>query len=275
LKTHDGFDATLYPDNPRRTVKARMPRDSGEGTIMSWDTRTVADASLDGRGKDEPVAYRAEKRGQRSIVLALLAAVILLDQAMKWWAWRHVPESIINSGGDWLVGSTVGAWYAGPVSGALLDLLDFGVLSIVLSVLVRRRRPAVVLVPGVLMIGGWTSNLLDRLGLHYWTAPDSVRGAVDFIPVGSHYANVADFFIVGATPVFLLAVGYLALRPRNEPIKVGPTTPGAHPRPAARTSALAAAVGLILAASLGAAHYGGVSAPDTSAGASAGASAHK
>jgi lipoprotein signal peptidase len=233
----------------------------------------VAVAPLDLRRKDEPVAYRAEKRGQRWIVFALLAAVILLDQAMKWWAWRHVPEVIINAGGDWLVGSTVGGWYADPLQGALLDLVDFGVLSIVVSVLVRRRRPAVVLVPGALMIGGWTSNLLDRLGLHYWTAPDSVRGAVDFIPVGSHYANVADFFIVGATPVFLLAVGYLALRPRKEPIRVGAFTPAARRRP--RVSALAAALGLIVAASLGAAHYGGVSAPDTPAGASAGATAHR
>jgi len=36
-------------------------------------------------------------------------------------------------------------------------------------------------VPGALVIGGWSSNLLDRLGMHYWTAPGSVRGAVDFI----------------------------------------------------------------------------------------------
>ena len=65
--------------------------------------------------------------------------MIVLDQASKWWAWRYVSWTKINSGGDILVGSTVGGWYAGPVTGALLDLLDFGLLSVAVSVL---RAPA-------------------------------------------------------------------------------------------------------------------------------------
>jgi hypothetical protein len=56
------------------------------------------------------------------------------------------------------------------------------------------------------MIAGWSSNLLDRLGLHTVTAPGSVRGAVDFIPLGSAYWNVADFVIIGATALSLAGV---------------------------------------------------------------------
>jgi hypothetical protein len=119
------------------------------------------------------------------VVLTLVVAVVLLDQAAKWWAWRHVWWTRINSGGDVLVGPTIGAWYAGPVTGALLDLLDFGLLSIAVSVLARCRATAAVGVPGALMTGGWGSNLFDRLGMHYWTAPGSVRGVVDFIYTAS------------------------------------------------------------------------------------------
>ena len=50
------------------------------------------------------------------MVLCLIAAVAVLDQAAKWWAWRQVPWTKINSGGDILVGTTVGGWYASPVS---------------------------------------------------------------------------------------------------------------------------------------------------------------
>jgi hypothetical protein len=82
-------------------------------------------------------------------------------------------------------------------------------------VLVRHRRPALVLLSGALMLGGWGSNLLDRLGMHQLTAPGGPRGAVDFILVGSQYYNIADFVIAAATPMFLLAVGYQGWRPRT------------------------------------------------------------
>jgi lipoprotein signal peptidase len=194
-------------------------------------------------------------------VLTLLAVVVVLDQAAKWWAWRHVPGTRINSGGDVLVGPTIGAWYASPAIGALLDLLDFGLLSIAVSVLARRRASAAVVVPGALMTGGWGSNLSDRLGIHYWTAPGSVRGVVDFIHIGEHYYNVADFFIIGCTPVFLLAAGYQGVRAARRPVAAGSVPPPARSRlrARARIPALAAA-GLILVVALGAANYGGVNA---------------
>jgi lipoprotein signal peptidase len=194
------------------------------------------------------------------VVLALLIVVVVLDQAAKWWAWRHLSWTRINSGGDALVGHTIGAWYAGPVTGALLDLLDFGLLSAAAWALARCRAPAAVIVPGTLMTGGWVSNLLDRLGIHYWTAPGSVRGVVDFIHLGGHYYNVADFFIIGCTPLFLLAAGYRGVRAATRPVAVGSVPPPARSRALARIPVLVGA-GLIFLVALGAAHYGGVKAP--------------
>jgi lipoprotein signal peptidase len=198
------------------------------------------------------------------MVLALLAAVAVLDQGMKWWAWRHASVAIINGGGDPLVGATVGEWYSGRITGALLDLLDFGLLSAAASVLIRRRRPVTVLVPGALVIGGWSSNLLDRLGMHYWTAPGSVRGAVDFIHLGSHFYNVADLFIIGATPLFFLSISYLGIRATNRTVRIGPVASVGHDRlrirmrMATRMSVLAGALALVGVVGVGAANDTGV-----------------
>jgi lipoprotein signal peptidase len=193
-------------------------------------------------------------------VLALLAMVVVLDQAAKWWAWRHFPETRINSGGDAVIGRTIGAWYAAPVTGALLDLLDFGLLSVVVSALARWRTTAAVGVPGALMAGGWSSNLLDRLGSHYWTAPGSVRGVVDFIHIGGHYYNVADFFIIGCTPLFVLAAGFQAVRKARPPVAPGTVPPPRRlVRGRVRIPVLASA-GLIVVVALGAANDGGVNA---------------
>jgi lipoprotein signal peptidase len=195
------------------------------------------------------------------VVLALLVAVVVLDQAAKWWAWRHFSWTRINSGGDALTGRTIGKWYAAPVTGAVLDLLDFGLLSFAVSVLARGRATAAVSVPGALMTGGWGSNLLDRLGGHYWTAPGSVRGVVDFIHVGGHYYNVADIFIISCTPLFLLAAGHQRVRAARRPAAAGSVPPPARSRVRARVRIPAlVGAGLILIVALGAARYGGVNA---------------
>lgn len=195
------------------------------------------------------------------VTLILIATVVMLDQATKWWAWRHVPWTRINSGGDVLVGNTIGAWYAAPVPGALLDMLDFGLLSIAVLVMVRCCAHAAVSVPGALMTGGWSSNLLDRLGLHYWTAPGSVRGAVDFIHIGPHFYNIADFIIIGCTPLFLLAAGWQGVRAVRRPTAARsvPAPVRKRARVRARIPVLAG-VGLTLVVALGAANYGGVDA---------------
>jgi lipoprotein signal peptidase len=196
-----------------------------------------------------------------AVVLSLIVAVIALDQAAKWWAWRHFSWARINSGGDILVGRSVGEWYAAPVTGALLDLVDSGLLAIAILVLARGRLAASVRVLGALVIGGWASNLLDRLGVHYWTAPGSVRGVVDFIHIDGHYYNVADFFIISCTPLLLLAAGYAGARAALR------RTAAENPRPTARGQVRArlripalVGVGLVLVVAFGAANYGGVNA---------------
>jgi lipoprotein signal peptidase len=204
---------------------------------------------------------RKTRPGQRVIVLALLAAVIMVDQAAKWWAWRHVPGVNINPGGDFLTGPTVGRWYAHPVTGALLDLVDCGLVSIAAAILGRRRRRAAVTICGSLMIGGWASNLLDRLGMHYWTAPGSTRGAVDFISTGARCWNLADFFIIGATPLFLLATARLTKRAAGRP-GASPARPAIRDHLRARVPAVAAAgAALIMTVALGAAHPGSLTKP--------------
>jgi lipoprotein signal peptidase len=195
---------------------------------------------------------------QRLIVLTLLAAVIMVDQAVKWWAWRHAAGPYINPGGDFLTGPVISRWYAGPLTGALLDLVDVGLVGTAVAVLARRRRPAAVTICGSLMVGGWASNLLDRLGMHYWTAPGSIRGAVDFIGVGNQCWNLADFFIVGATPLFLLATARLARRAARRPA----ASPAAHNSPRARKPAVAAAgAALVMTVALGATHHGSLTKP--------------
>jgi hypothetical protein len=85
----------------------------------------------------------------------------------------------------------------------------------------------------------------------------SVRGAVDFIHIGGVDYNLADLFIIGATPLFMLAVGYLVGRSANWPAMAGAVTSAVRNHPRARMPALAGA-GLIVVVALGAAHYGGV-----------------
>lgn len=206
-----------------------------------------------------PVVRKVEL-SPRVIVFALLAAVIVVDQATKWWAWRNVSMAQINYGGNIFVGATIGGWYADPVTGALLDLMDFGLLSVAVAVLLRFGRSVPVLITGALMIGGWSSNLLDRLGMHYLTAPGSVRGAVDFIPFDRIHYNVADLFIVGGTILFLLTA--LATSRSATTGSRAPT----HPRRTRWKSTIAGAVCLIAVVGFGAVNYGGVTAPRDSDG---------
>jgi lipoprotein signal peptidase len=196
-------------------------------------------------------------------VLALLAAVIAVDQVTKWWAWRHAPLAKINYGGNIFVGDTISQWYADPATGALLDLMDFGVLTAAALILMRRRLPALVLVPGALMVGGWTSNLLDRLGTHHLTAPGSVRGAVDFIPLGSIRYNVADVFIVCGTLLFILAVTANAWS-TNRSATASRPPPARHRRRRAWLSGVATAACLAGVVGFGAVNYGGVTTPSPS-----------
>jgi lipoprotein signal peptidase len=205
----------------------------------------------------------ATVRPTRWAVFALVALAIVVDQLGKWWAWRHAPLAKINYGGNIFVGDTISRWYADPTTGALLDLMDFGVLSAAAFVLIRRRPPPVVLVPGGLMVGGWISNLFDRIGLHYVTAPGSVRGAVDFIPLGPIRYNLADLFIVCGTALFLLAVVATTLSTSRIPT-ASPSPPTKHGRRRTWLSGVASATCLVVAVGFGAVNYGGVTTPNSS-----------
>ncbi len=125
---------------------------------------------------------------------------------------------LINSGGYILLGPNIRSWFAQPIAGAVADVV--GAVAIVAAVgwLVRRERPTGVLLGGGLIIGGWTSNILDRLGLHNLTAPGSARGVVDFIPDGTPgRSNVADVCIVAGAVVlaFTLVRHRLSGQPRD------------------------------------------------------------
>jgi lipoprotein signal peptidase len=156
----------------------------------------------------------AHRRKWATMVGVALVAVVVLDQVTKWWAWRHAPVAHINEGGNPFVGDVIGSWFADPTIGAFLDLMDFGLLTTALVMLSRRAEPAIIWFFSAVMIAGWSSNLLDRLGLHHVTAPGSYRGAVDFIHIGPYYFNVADFFIAGATLAFLVAAAHLGVSRR-------------------------------------------------------------
>ena len=207
--------------------------------------------------------------GQRFVVLVTVAVIVVLDQVAKWWGWRNAPGVRINYGGDDLVPSAVNSWYSGRVSGALLDLLDTGLLTAAVALFLRRRHSILVLVSGTFVIGGWSSNLLDRLVTHHWTAPGSVRGVVDFIPLGHHYYNIADVVITVGTPSFVLAVSGQFLRRiiRKRPTVTALPIPATHRPIRVRTTMLALAAGVAVTATVGdgAVNFGGMTAPVTSA----------
>ncbi len=126
---------------------------------------------------------------------ALLGLAILLgDFFSKLWI-LSLPEKsyIVNYGVSWGVGSR------GLVSGVF-----FGLLALVVALLFaysawRRYREQKNIFPEVLLVGGATANILDRL-LHG-------GGVVDFIDLASWgisfpVFNIADIAVV--TGVFLL-----------------------------------------------------------------------
>ena len=202
----------------------------------------------------------ARQRSQLVIVATVLATVATIDQVTKWWAWRHVSGALINAGGSPMTGPIVNHWYENPFRGAILDLLGSGLLGLALLLLLRHRRHPAVLVSATVMLGGWTSNIFDRLGLHFWTAPGSVRGAVDFIHFGHMRYNVADICIVVGTFLFVVSVAYSAFRRRgrNRQAQARFRAPGLPGR-----VALAAVGGLLLVSvAVGAVRDDGVKKPD-------------
>jgi Signal peptidase (SPase) II len=111
-----------------------------------------------------------------------------------------------------------------------------------------------------LAVAGWASNLLDRLGMHYVTAPGSTRGAVDFLPFAGHYWNLADAAIVTGTAGLLVAmsVAVFAHPVRTARVRVTRDLLGSRWAPAVVGAGVTASVVL---ATIGAVDYGTLSGP--------------
>jgi lipoprotein signal peptidase len=199
-----------------------------------------------------PTAARVDaatgpNRRQGPVTFGLIATVCVVDQTTKWWAWRNASTAVINPGGTWLIGRPVSGLLSGSVSGPILDLLNVGLLTLAAFILVSRPRRPLSLVARALMIAGWSSNLLDRLGMHAVTAPGSVRGAVDFIPLGPPYWNVADLVIVGATVLSLVAACTRGRRRVHAATVVHPSSPVSRPGTRAPGRPWVAVVGAVVA----------------------------
>jgi lipoprotein signal peptidase len=159
-------------------------------------------------------------------LVAIFGLVIGTDQATKWLAWRHLGGTVINSGGYILLGSAR-SWFAEPVPGAVANTVGIVLIAAGLASLVRRPHRRAVTVGGALVAAGWTSNLLDRFGLHEWSAPGSGRGVVDFIPSGgTSRCNVADFWIVAG----LILLGVAMLLRRGSAHRIVAAEPGHRSR---------------------------------------------
>jgi lipoprotein signal peptidase len=142
------------------------------------------------------------------MLAAVSAVVICTDQATKWVAWRELDGTVLNEGGYILLGPAIRAWFARPAIGAAANLVGLVLVAASTAWVLRRRRAASVVVGTGLVAAGWTSNLLDRFGLHEWTAPGTGRGVVDFIPSGgSSRCNVADVWIALGLLVLAYPIG--------------------------------------------------------------------
>lgn len=199
---------------------------------------------------------------QRRLLIACVAAVIITDQATKWWAWRNYDRTVINSGGLIFLGTVIRSWFAAPVTGAVADIA--GGIAIVVGIrqLLLRRRSTAVLVGGALFAAGWISNIADRLGLRHWSAPGSARGVVDFIPSGgTSRCNVADLWIViGAALLAYAFTRRVRAKPRGTDGDAYLTGNSAHRWPV-RVAVLITLLAIVSLAILNGTDTGGVWSP--------------
>src|SRR4051794_1339943 len=245
---------------PQREALPHMHEEARTVTHAADDIITLQANRRSGSEEQPRVAWAAKhsvKRDGWRIALAVAAVVVAVDQGTKWGAGGHVPDVLVNTGGDPLVGRAVGRLFVDRAPGALFDLMDALLLTIAMYALVRRRPPLAILVAGAVAVSGWASNVLDRLGLHFVTAPGSARGAVDFIHIGRYFYNVADLTIIAGTSSFALLILIEYLRHAGA---LREAVRGPLPRRKLLVLA-AAAIALIATVTFGAAHDGGTSTP--------------
>lgn len=160
----------------------------------------------------------SSRRRQVGILAAAFAVVLVSDQATKWLAWRHLDTALINRGGFIALRRDMRAWFAAPTAGAVWNVIGALLVAAAVGLLLRRPRRSTVLMGAGVIAAGWTSNLLDRFGMHALTAPGSVRGVVDFIPIGGESrANVADVWILLGAAVLVV----VACRSRRSRVPAG------------------------------------------------------
>lgn len=210
----------------------------------------------------QPETTEGERRALRRqawAVLAVLAVVCYADQVTKAWAWRHLHHVHVDSGSGVLASTELGGWFRDRAVGAVIDVVDATVLAAGLLLLARKRRSVPLLLSASVALAGWASNLADRLGTHYLTAPGSVRGAVDYLPIAGRSWNLADVAIGLGSIAFLGTICAGAVRARH------PVRPSLVHRPfAAPRGRIAALVCLLVVAALaatGAIVWGTVSSP--------------
>lgn len=135
----------------------------------------------------------------------LAAIVVVADQAAKFTAGHAGPLAwMVNSGVDRDKPRILDPVWAAPLSGGLLDLLAVVGTAALAFAAVRTR--GLIRLGLTLIAAGDASNLLDRFGASFLTAPDPhARGVVDLAVLGD--ANVADYAIKGG--VIVLAVAAL------------------------------------------------------------------
>lgn len=158
---------------------------------------------------------RTRSPRQAALLGGVFALVVATDQTAKYVAWRH-GAALLNQGGFIALRPDMRAWFAAPTAGAVADTVGALLVIAGVALLLRRPRRPAVLIGGALVAAGWTSNLLDRFGLHEWTAPGTVRGVVDFIPTGGgSRSNLADGWIALGVLVLVATLAAAAARRRR------------------------------------------------------------
>lgn len=148
-------------------------------------------------------ARRITSMVRRSWPVMLAAIVVVAYQAAKFAAGHAGPLAYsINSGVAREKPRLLDAVWAAPLSGGLLDVLALA--GVVAFAWLGWRTHGLVRLGITLMVAGDASNLLDRLGASFMTAPDPhERGVVDLAVLG--YANVADYAIFAGVGVLAFA----------------------------------------------------------------------
>lgn len=150
----------------------------------------------------------------RRLSLLIAAAVLVVDQLVKWWVVGNLPGHPIRLIGDEFlvlryVENRGAAWGLLPGAGSFIALGAIAAVVVIVMVVHRLPRPLEAVAMG-LVLGGALGNLGDRI----FRGPGLLDGAVvDFIDFAHFPAfNVADSAITVGAALALLAAFVLPHR---------------------------------------------------------------